>query len=94
MWKVSTRLTVSCPWKLSRSAGVLAGERGELLDVRSGNEIVRLARDQDHRAGRRVIAQLVQQPLELVPDGGGQLVDRLARQIEGEHGDAVFVLRG
>src|SRR5439155_12707242 len=64
----------------------------ELLDVCPGDEGVRLARDQHDRADCCLITQLIQQRLELDPHRGGELVDRLARQVERDDGDAVFVL--
>jgi len=70
----------------------LGRESRELLDVCPGDEGVRLGRDQHGRADRRVVAQLIQQRLELDPHRGRELVDRLTRQIEGDDGDAVFVL--
>ena len=71
---------------------VLTGEGGELLDICTGDEAVGLSRDQNDRAGADIIAEPNQQGLDLDPDCRGELVDRLAGQVEGDDGDAVFVL--
>ena len=58
-----------------------------------GDEVVGLAGDEHHRPDRGILAQARQQRLELDADRGVELVDRLARQVEGEDGDAVVVGR-
>jgi hypothetical protein len=68
----------------------LVGDGGELLDVGTRNEGVRLARDQYHRANRGLARQPAQERLHLGLDRAVQLVHRLTRQVEGDHGDAGF----
>ena len=72
----------------------LSGERGELLDVRAGDEGVGLPRDQHHRADLGIVADPDEQRLELDLHRGVELVDRLAGQVEGHDRDPVAHLGG
>ena len=65
-------------------------KRGELLDIGAGDERVGLARDEDRRPDRCVVAELDEQCLELHLRGRGELVHGLAGQVEGDDRDTVL----
>src|SRR6185295_5532272 len=72
----------------------LSGERGELFDVRPGDEAVGLPRGQHHRADLGLVADADEQRFELDLHRGVELVDRLAGQVEGHDRDPVAHLGG
>jgi hypothetical protein len=74
--------------------GALGGEGAELLDIRTGDETVRLARDEHRAPDGGVVPEADQQRLELDLDRAAQLVDRLTGQVERDDRDPVFHRRG
>jgi hypothetical protein len=70
--------------------GVLVGQPGELLDIGAGDEVVGLTRDEHHCPDSGIIPEGDEHGFQLDSNRRGELVDRLAREVEGDDGDLAF----